>query len=275
MPSNGLLEKAKSVAWSTWAWGSSVSWMVFNGATTMMALPILDTRRSQYFWMQPGMALCVRLTGAKLNVIHHPDFDPARRSVFCQNHVSVIDAHIACATIPHHFCGIMNHWHFNVPGYGWIMKLANGIPVFPKKSGRTAEMTDAARDRVRRGISILAFPEAHRTLDGKIREFKRGVFFMARDAGIPVVPLAVRGIYELNHKGTNLFNRGTEVDVFIGPQFETKGLSDDELDRVIAEVRQMMIDWVEDGRLPNDCPHERHEVPAWPLPSHYWQISEP
>lgn len=245
--------------------------MIFNASTTVAASPVISTRKAQYHWMQPGMGLCVRLAGVKLRVIYHPDFDPARRSVFCQNHISILDGHLACATIPHQFCGVMNHWHFRIPGYGWIMKLAKGIPVFPRKSGRTAEMTAEAKKRIEvDGISILAFPEGHRTLDGKIRAFKRGIFFMARDAGIPVVPLAVRGLFEVNHKGSVAFTPGREVCVFIGPQFELSGLSDEVLNDTIQDVRQMMVDWVEDGQLPEGCPEEKKVVPVWPIPPHYW-----
>ena len=104
----------------------------------------------------------------------------------------------------------------------------------------------AARDRIARGISILVFPEAHRTRDGHLQRFKQGVFFMARDAGAPVVPIAVHGAYKINHKGTWLFTRGP-VTVWVGPQVETAGLDDDALAVVIEEMRADMHEFVETG----------------------------
>ena len=195
------------------------------------------------------MGLCARLTLSRIRVIHAPGFDPHRRSVFAQNHVSMLDGHVACLAISHEFCGVMNAWHFHIPGYGWIMRTTLGIPVFPHKDGRTAEVTAAARNRVERGLSILVFPEGHRTRDGQVKEFKRGMFFMARDAEIPMVPIAVRGIREVNGKGSYLFRPGT-ITIYVGEQVETKGLSDDEVRVLAVRMREQIAHFVETGEVP-------------------------
>ena len=248
-----LRELADSPVWpvleppfSAGVWASSMAVMTATAATAFALTPVIPFKDSHPYVGARGMATCIRLTGSDLRIQFDPGFDPERRSLFCQNHISLLDGHVACAVIPHAFCGLMNHWHFHVPGYGWIMRMANGIPVFPKSSGRTAEITDAARDRIARGISILAFPEAHRTLDGRVRDYHRGVFFMARDAGIPVVPLAVRGLYEVNHKGEWRFRPGV-IDVAVGPQVETAGLDDDGVARLAAAMRAYNARWVDDG----------------------------
>ncbi len=272
--SRDLLRRAGTIAFSSFTWSASLSWMAFNAATSVLARPLIGARRCQYYWIQPGLALCVRLGGIKLRVIQHPRFDPARRSVFVQNHVSVMDGHLACGAIPQQFCGIMNRAHFNVPGYGWLMQLTAGIPIDPEKKDNLAQLTAHARDRLARGFSILGFPEAGRTLDGTLSSFKRGVFVMARDCGVPVVPLAVRGMFKVNRKGSRLFHPGREVCVFVGPQFETSGLSDEQLDNLIAELRQMMVNWVQKGQLPPDCPANKSVVPLFPLATHYWKVDQ-
>jgi len=195
------------------------------------------------------MSWCVHLTFSKVRVVYDPDFNPERRSVFAQNHVSMIDGHIACAGIPHEFCGLMNAWHFHIPCYGWVMRFTGGIPVYPRKAGRTAEVTEAAQDRVRRGLSILVYPEGRRTLDGEVGKFKRGVFFMARDAGIPVVPYAVHGIHEVNRKGKYTFTPG-EISIYVGPQLETNGLSDDEVHQLADRTRDIVAQFVDTGMIP-------------------------
>ena len=62
----------------------------------------------------------------------------------------------------------------------------------------------------------------------KVGPFKRGVFFMAREANIPVVPLAVHGIHQVNCKGKYTFTPG-QITVYVGAQHETSGLTDDEV----------------------------------------------
>jgi 1-acyl-sn-glycerol-3-phosphate acyltransferase len=201
-------------------------------------------------WAARLMAPVTNLAYSRFRVIYDPGFDPTRASVFCQNHVNFMDAHVACRVIPGPFCGLMLASHFKIPAYGWIMRITNGIPVPSGRGGRTAALMTAASDRISRGMSILVFPEAHRTRDGHVQPFKHGVFFMARDAGAPVVPIAVHGAYEVNHKGTWLFTRGP-VTVWIGPQVETEGLDDEALAVVIAELQADIGKFVDTGIVPD------------------------
>lgn len=226
--------------------------IMFSGVMLgIVLLPFgFDFRRTHHFTMGGSLAACPRLTLSKFTVIKHPEFDPERRAVYAQNHVSMLDGHLACMVVPHAFCGLQLAWHFKIPAYGWIMKLTNGIPVYPHKDGRTAEITEAARDRIyNRKISILAFPEGHRTRDGKVGEFKRGVFFMARDAGAPIIPLAVRGIYDVNKRKSLLFRPG-HVQIYLGKPMETEGLSDDEARQMAVDTQKIIADFADHGILP-------------------------
>ncbi len=197
------------------------------------------------------MGLCVRFTLSKFKVIYDPKLERKRPSVYCSNHTNLLDAHVACASIPMPFCGVMDAWHFKVPGYGWMMKASRGIPVFRRKRSMLEDLTREAKVRLEEGLSILVFPEAHRTRDGKIQKFRKGVFRMARDAGYPVVPFAVRGMYEVNQKGSLLFKPGN-VTVYVGRQYETANKSDEELEALAEEVREVLSRFVERGELPEE-----------------------
>lgn len=243
-----LLKKAAQAVYSLTFWSVSFVWM--GGVVVVWSVAQLFLPKSlvhKHVGMD-GMATCFTFAMTKVEIIYDPDFDPERRSMFCQNHVNLMDAHAACASIPHPFCGLMNAWQFKIPAYGWIMKLADGIPV-GKGANRFREVAAHARDRAEKGLSILVFPEAHRTHDGKVQEFKKGVFLMARDAGMPVVPLATRGMFELNRKGTWLFTPG-KITIYVGAQIETAGLSTDELRKVIARTEKIIRDFTEHGIIP-------------------------
>jgi len=185
------------------------------------------------------------LTRSRVTPVFDPAFDRERPSVFCFNHVNVLDAHTACASIPQPFVGLMLAWHFKIPGYGWMMKATHGIPVHPG-SGRTEALVREAKARAAEGLSILVFPEAHRTLDGTVGPYKRGMFFMARSAGMPIVPVAVRGMFEVNRKGSFVIVPG-DVTVYVGPQIETSGLDDDAIAALAERVQRAVSDYV-DGR---------------------------
>ena len=224
--------------------------IVVWAVTTMF----VGVREAQARYGNPVMAFCLRLTLSKIRVIRHPDFDPQRRSMYVQNHVNVMDAHAACNALSHAFCGIMNAWQFKIPFYGPIMRHAGGIPVRSGGANRFEEIAEAARQRVAQGLSILVYPEAHRTRDGKVKEFKKGVFLMARDAGLPIVPLATRGMYEMNRKGTWLF-KPSKISIYVGAPIETVGLSNDELREVMERTHKIISDFAERGILPDQTAH--------------------
>jgi 1-acyl-sn-glycerol-3-phosphate acyltransferase len=194
----------------------------------------------------PGLHLIMRVaTLGRFRVTYDPGFDPDRRSVFCMNHTNLLDGHTATAVVPHALCGLMNSWHFWIPCYGWLMKLSRGIGVRPEDRGRVLQrITEEARRRREENMSIVAFPEAHRTRDGLVQRFRKGVFFMARDAGYPVVPVAARGMYAVNRKGSFLF-RPRPVDVYVGPQFETSGLTDSQISDLTGKFQRMISSYVE------------------------------
>jgi 1-acyl-sn-glycerol-3-phosphate acyltransferase len=204
------------------------------------------------------MLMSIWCTFSRIRVIYHPDYDPKRLSVYNGNHVSALDAHLLCQVIPQPFCGLVAAESFNIPIYGWVMRLSQSIPVFPRSSGRTAEFIAAARDRIAQGISIATYAEGGRTPDGKVGPFKRGVFFMARDAGIPIVPVASRGMYHMLPKGAWL-PRPTTITVYVGQQMDIGDLTDDEVGDFAERFRQIIVDFTENAELPEGVSS------PWPL----------
>lgn len=243
-----LIKKAAQVVYSAAVWTVAFTWMgAVAGTWTLVSLFVPPVRTHNYIG-GPGMGKVLKITLSQVEIIYDPDFDPERRGVFMQNHVNLLDAHAACAAIPHAFCGLMNAWQFKIPMYGRIMKLADGIPV-PTGGNRYKAIAEAARARAKKGISILAFPEAHRTLDGKVHEFKRGVFWMARMAGLPVIPLATRGMYDLMRKGSFLL-KPARITIYVGAPIETRGLSDAEMAKVMERTQKIISDFAERGIIP-------------------------
>ena len=241
--------KVAQVPYSLWCWGAAFGVMGGLAAGSLGMLQFMPFRDFHRQFAAPGMAACIKLTGARVKAHYHPDLKPERPSVYLLNHVNVMDGHLASWVIPTPFCGLMLAWHFKIPAYGWMMRMSEGIAVYPRSEGRTGEITAQARDRVAKGLSILAFPEAHRTMDGRTREFRRGVFYMARDAGMPVVPMAARGMYDVKRKGSWKFTPG-EIEVYVGRQYETEGLDDDGVRDLADEMHGIVDGWVEHRRTP-------------------------
>lgn len=253
--------RALYAVWSICAW--SIAFVV-QMLVAIVCFPLLALRPFERFqggWPADIMGAIPRLTFSRLTVVWDRQYDPRRVSVYTANHTSMLDGHVAIYALPHPFCGVENAAHLAVPGYGWVMRLANAIPI-PRGEQRTEAVVAAARERASRGISILAFPEAHRTMTGHVRPFKRGVFVMARAAGLPIVPVGIRGMYHVFPKGTWIVRPG-HLEVYLGPTIETAGLSDDQLDAVVTRVQDIISAWVERRETVNPDPFT---VPGRPGP---------
>jgi 1-acyl-sn-glycerol-3-phosphate acyltransferase len=221
------------------------AWM----ATTVVAgCSIGYVTRSLWLQKKCGhwtMGCLPTLNFTRLRVHYSDAFEHRRPSVFAFNHVNLMDASTACHAIPTAFS-----WHFKVPVYGWLMFLTHGIPVVANPLQRARELPGYFRRRAAQGLSILTFPEAHRTLDGTVGEFKRGVTQLACDAELPLVPVGVRGMFQIMRKGSKLVRPGGVVDVWVGPQFETKGLRKKEMEALTRHLEELVRTFVEEGRIP-------------------------
>ena len=223
-----------------------------------LLLPVFPFRKTHMWIARPLLSLCIWCSFSRVRIIYHPDYDPKKLSLYNSNHVSALDAHLCARIIAQPYCGLIKAESLKVPIYGWIMRLSQSIPVQPRKSGRTSELVEAARDRVSQGIAIATYAEGGRTPDGKVHPFRRGVFFMARDAGIPVVPVAVRGMYRLLRKGAWLVRPST-ITVYMGKQEDISHLSDDEVGEFAERSQRLVADFVEDAKLPDGV------TSPWPL----------
>jgi long-chain acyl-CoA synthetase len=92
----------------------------------------------------------------------------------------------------------------------WLAVIASlGLGVFPfHREGSVAASLAHCGDLVDAGYSILIFPEGTRSLDGRLQPFKTGIGLLARELGVPVVPIAINGLHAILPKGRTLPRRG-------------------------------------------------------------------
>lgn len=125
---------------------------------------------------------------------HIPDEGAAL--VVC-NHVSYMDALILAASIPRPVRFVMYHRIFNVPVMSWFFRTAKAIPIAgaredPALMQRAFDQIDAA---LADGEIVCIFPEGTLTRDGEISAFKSGVEKVLQRRPVPVIPMALRGMW--------------------------------------------------------------------------------
>ena len=123
-------------------------------------------------------------------------------AIFVGNHASLLDPPLIISTLPCRPVFLAKKELRSVPFLGWAMGMAGFIFVDRANPARARASLSVAARRIHDGQSIAAFPEGTRSLDGQVLSFKKGVFGLAGEAEVPVVPFAIRGGARILPKGT-------------------------------------------------------------------------
>ena len=131
--------------------------------------------------------------GVRIRVHGTDHVERGRSYVYMANHSSLIDTPALFAYLPHQFKIMAKKELFYVPFMGWHLWTSGNFPIDRGDARRTARSVRAIIDGVRAGKSLAVFPEGTRTPDGRLQEFKPGTFKIAIRAGVPIVPVTIRG----------------------------------------------------------------------------------
>jgi 1-acyl-sn-glycerol-3-phosphate acyltransferase len=153
---------------------------------------------------------------------------------------------------------IAKHTLRKVPFLGWYMSWTGMVFVDRTNSTQAVNSLTAAADRLRGGISLLAYPEGTRSRDGRILPFKKGPFVLALQAGVPIVPIAIEGSMRCMPAHLRPFRPGI-VRMAIGAPIETAGMAMDRRDELVQRTREALL--ALHASLANSAP-ERADVPA-------------
>ena len=129
-------------------------------------------------------------------------------AIYCCNHLSSFDIIAMYISLEKPIYFIAKKEIKKIPFLGWYM-IAAGM-IFLDRSNREKamrSMRDAGRE-IKKGKNIISFPEGTRSKNGKIRLFKRGSFIIAKEGGIPIIPVAISGSDKVNPNGTLQLNKG-------------------------------------------------------------------
>jgi 1-acyl-sn-glycerol-3-phosphate acyltransferase len=181
--------------------------------------------------------------GVKLRVTMRAPLDPKRPYVVMANHLSMVDIFAIFIAVPVPLRFIAKKQLGNIPLFGWAMRAGRFIFIDRQNATSARRTIDAAAERIRKGCSVVIFPEGTRSRDGKLGPFKKGGFHLAINSGADVVPVAIRGSREIMPRGAALMRAGV-VDIEIGEPISTAGLGAEDrqrlLERVHARVAAML-----------------------------------
>jgi 1-acyl-sn-glycerol-3-phosphate acyltransferase len=183
----------------------------------------------------------VAASGIKLRTENVERLDPATRYIFVCNHYSWIDIPCILAGIPGQPIRFMAKVSlFKIPIFGWALGRAGFIPIDRKNRGKAKKSFDLAADRIRKGNTIVIFPEEGRSKYREMKPFQRGAFLLAIRSHKTVVPLALDSTFDRWPVGSFWHIDPGVVTLRIGTPIETAAMSVRDKDRLLNEARRQI-----------------------------------
>ena len=183
----------------------------------------------------------VRLTGSKTTVtVTGQEMLPQGKAVlFVANHQSNLDIPVLLGYVDKQMAFIGKSELLKVPFISGWMQLIECVFLDRKNPRQAIKEMELAAEKIRRGYSMLIFPEGHRSKSDGHRKFHPGSLRLAFKTGAPIVPITINGTWKLLEGP----GRMSSADVFITihQPVPTEGLSRDEQRAVVSQVEQTVL----------------------------------
>jgi len=211
---------------------------ILYGSVSLLISVFDSSGRKQAAIAAAWSRVLLSVSGVKVKVEGLEKISATGSYIFAANHLSYMDTPVVLANIPVQFRFLAKRGLFQIPFLGWHLSRAGHVSV-PRGDARAAvkTMSRAAEIIRERGVSLLIFPEGGRSVDGTLGEFKEGAAYIAIRAGVPLVPIGIKGTHEVLPFGSGHVRAG-QVTMRIGQPVPTDQLALRERVHLTAELRE-------------------------------------
>jgi len=221
----------------------SVILVIVNLILTVLAIPVLlvcalfglrDVFLVYGRWM---MRVGRLILGIDLAVTGLDRLDRGTPYVFMCNHLSFLDGPLLMTILDRPARVIVKRFVFRIPILGLGMRFSGYVPLDREGVGAGRRSIARAAQWIKeKRYSFLIYPEGTRSFDGKLLPFRRGGFFLALESAAPIVPVSVKGTYELMPRGQWFVRKGRVRITFHEP-IPVAGLTVEAMPELMEKAR--------------------------------------
>jgi 1-acyl-sn-glycerol-3-phosphate acyltransferase len=172
----------------------------------------------------------LKISGAE-NLKKHPV------AVYASNHTSYMDTPVIFAGLPFQFRILAKKELWPIAFIGWYLDRSGQIPIDTENPRATMSSLSAGVKALRAGMPLFVFPEGRRTLDGVLQPFLSGAAYLAIRAQVPLVPIALSGVFDLLPMHTRHLYPG-KLTLIAGEPIETAGMTIRDTDNLTLRLRE-------------------------------------
>ena len=195
---------------------------------------------SLYTWLNPAWPVTI---GGREKIA------PETAYVMVANHQSLLDIFILFRLF-NHFKWVSKIENFRIPFIGWNMRLNDYIPLKRGDKSSILQMLRQCREALARGNSIMMFPEGTRSVNGRLRRFKDGAFEVAKESGVPILPIVVTGTANALPKRGFVLRGRHSIHIQVLDAIPADSFADESVEDLTLRVRDLIATELEKAAPP-------------------------
>ena len=178
---------------------------------------------------------------ARRKVIGMENIDPNKAYVMVLNHQSMVDI-LSIYNLPLVFKWVSKKEVYRIPIVGRLLWMHGDIVINRASAKEAMQLVHTkGMEWLKKGATVSIFPEGTRSKDGQIHNFKAGAFILAKDAGVPILPVVLDGTSTLARKNM-MINWRNVITIKVLPEIPAEEVAERSIKEVMAQVHTDMVD---------------------------------
>jgi 1-acyl-sn-glycerol-3-phosphate acyltransferase len=208
----------------------------FWGSLALLVSLFEKNGRIQHRIAQKWAQLCVWVSGSRVTIRGAQNLSKYPVAVYASNHTSYMDTPVVFSSLPFQFRILAKKELWRIAFIGWYLDRSGQIPIDVGNAHAALASLGAGVKALRGGMPLFVFPEGARTPDGQLQAFLSGAAFLAIRAQVPLIPIALSGVYDLLPIHTHHIYP-SELTLSVGEPIETRGMTVRQIDELTVRLR--------------------------------------